>query len=203
MVTTVFDASATLAGTDDGNGNGNFNLRQLFAPAAFGAATGDQIRFTFLFGTGEGTEAAAIDAVYVGQKTTTAIASASLDTIFTGNQVQVTVGGSTSINGSASGVVTSDWITLGEAFDPTKGYMVSWHGASGKNCNVSLATFSNTAQTFCSTSGGSTASLTVAVPSFDQLNASSASLISKIEIQASGPPPTPGPGGTLSMMGVG
>lgn len=186
MPTTVFDASATLAGTDDGNGNGNFNFRQLFAPAGLSAATGTQIRLTFLFGTGEPTESGAIDAVFVGQKTTTTISSASTDAIFTGNQVQVTFSGSTSVNGSAAGVAVSDFITLGETYDNTKSYMVAWHGASGKNCNISIAVFSNTSQAFCSTSGGSTASQSNASPSFDQLTASTASLISKIEIQAPG-----------------
>jgi len=184
-MTVVFDASATLAGTDDGNGNGNFNARQLFTPAALSAASGNQIRLTLLFGTAEGSETAAIDAVWVGQRTTTTIVSPPTSSIFTGNQVQVLFGGSGSVNGSAAGVVVSDWITLGENWDNTKGYMVAWHGATGKTSNVSIGTVSNTAQAFYSgTVGGSTASQTTASPNMDLLNATTAALISKIEIQA-------------------
>lgn len=135
-MTVVFDQSAGLAGTDDGNTNGNATTRQLIVPAFLSAGPVSAIgTVTFLFGTAEPAEANCVTHVYIGQASATSGVSS-----FTGNQVQVFFGGSQSFSGSAAGVVTSDQFTLGENWDPTKAYLVSIFCIAGKNVNFSNLT---------------------------------------------------------------
>lgn len=178
-MTVVFDGSSALAGTDDGNGNQNFNMRQLITAAALSSASGTQMRVTVLWGTGEGTETPGADAFWGGQSAQNGTAH------FSGNQVQFTFSGSTSINGSAAGTVVSDWMTLGETYDNTKEYCFAVH-FSGTHANISLATDANCRQTGSSTLGASTASQTTPSPDMDFSNSNTVSFISKIEIQAAG-----------------
>jgi hypothetical protein len=131
-MTTVYDQSAILAGTNDGGGNGATNLRNVLAASLLSAATGTQCQLTFLFGNTEGTETPAIDTVYFGQK-----GASSPD--FAGDQVQVFFGGSATMNGSASGVVVSDVFTLPQTWDNTKDYVVSWYTHTGQQGTVSFA----------------------------------------------------------------
>lgn len=177
-MTVVVDQSTALAGTDDGDGNGNANFRQLINTAALGAATGTQVRVTVLFGTAEGSESPAIDDMWIGQK-----AAAGNPYDFNGNQVQVKFGGGSSINGSAAGVVVSDFVTLGEAYDNTKSYIIAFHATNGKNANISLATISQFTQYFI---GGASNSSTTAPSGIWSTNVNNLGFIEKIEIQAAG-----------------
>lgn len=136
-MTTVYDQSGILTGTDDGNGNGGLTLRVLVHTAGLATATGTTATITIRFGTLEPAESAVITAMYCGQS-----AAASLD--YTNVPSRVTFGGLNTINGSAAGVVTSDVITLPEAYDHTKGFLISFDVAVGKNCNFSVAADTNT-----------------------------------------------------------
>lgn len=193
MVTTVFDASATLAGTDDGNGNSNVNFRQVIKHNVLSAATGNQVRITVLFGSSEGTENPAVDDLWFGQLNPTTF------TAFDGNQVHVTF--PTALNGAASQSYVSDWVTLGQNWDNTQDYLAAFHATNGASCHTSFASQANADQ--WGDSGGSSTSSQTNPLSFILFNTGAIAFIAKIEIQAAGPPPTPGPGGTLSMMGVG
>lgn len=194
-MTVVLDKSATLAGTDDGNGNGGANFRHIVKAAVLGAATGTQMRVTLLFGTAETTETPAIDDMWVGQA---AASGNAYD--FNGNQVQLKFSGGNSINGAAAGAVVSDWVTLGEAYDSSKNYVFAFHPKSGANCNISFAAIANCDQYFPTAGNTSTSASTVPADVFG-VNAGALSLIEKIEIQAAGGggiPTSP----TLPMMGI-
>src|SRR4029077_18862322 len=92
-MTTVFDQSTALAGTDDGDGNSNVNVRVVIPASLQTAASGTQCQITLLFGTAEPTETPAIDSVWFGQKGASA-------PDFDGTQVQVKFSGGSTVNGS-------------------------------------------------------------------------------------------------------
>ena len=130
-MTTVYDASSALAGTDDGNGNGGDTIRLVY-PANFLTAVsgGNQVQVTFLWGTSETTETGALAEAWFGP-----ISGAGAD--FDGTQQQLLFGGSASHNGSAAGVFTSDLLTLAANFDATKAYGISFFFKSGVNAACS------------------------------------------------------------------
>ena len=85
-MTVVLDFSTDFAGSDDGNGNSNINLRQVFTPTYLTAASGNQCQLKFRFGhTAHTAEGTAVDAVWFGQSTTAPN--------FNGDQVQVKFSG--------------------------------------------------------------------------------------------------------------
>lgn len=131
-MTVVYDKSSILAGTDDGGGNGNQTMRQTLPPGTLSAAAGNQGQLVFLWGASEPTESNVCTGVWIGQAATAPA--------YTGNQVQVFFGGSASFSGSAGGVITSDIFTLGENWDNTKTYMVSWFFTNGSSTHLSIAT---------------------------------------------------------------
>lgn len=179
-MTTVFDQTAILTGTDDGDGNSNLNLRQQIVFTLLGAATGDQIRITFRFGTGEPTETPAIDDCFCGRA---ALVGNAYD--FNGNQVRVTVAGSNNINGSAGGVVVSDIITFagGEVYDQTKTLVFAYHVKNGASCNFSIAGLTG-ANVFFDNGGASTAGNTTTTLS--NVLANNLIFVDAIEILSSG-----------------
>jgi hypothetical protein len=131
-MTTVYDQSASLTGTDDGDGNANQNLRFNLPTALLSAASGTQCQLEFRWGTAEGNEAGAVTSCWFGQSGTAPQ--------FTGDQVQVKFGGASGFSGSAAGVVTSDVFTLAQAWDNTKRYTCALHILSTANGNCSVAT---------------------------------------------------------------
>jgi hypothetical protein len=131
-MTTVFDKISSLTGTDDGDTNGNFNFRVVLGPSVLSAASGTKCQIEFRFGTGEPTETPVFDTVYFGQQGASA-------PNFSGDQVHVLFGGSSSVNGSAAGVVTSDVFTLAQTWDNTKSYVCSFFCTIGKQANLSIA----------------------------------------------------------------
>lgn len=177
MPTTVYDKSATLAGTDDGGGNGTFNVREVIKAANLSSASGNQIRITVLFGTAAPTETPAVDEMWVGQA-----AATGHEYDFNGNQVRVKFSGGNTINGSAAGTVTSDFVTLGEAYDNTKNYVISFYPSSGKQCNLSTAVITNDDEFFDGGGGASNASTSVVT--LGTTIASNTAFVTKIEIQA-------------------
>lgn len=184
MSTTVFDQTTALAGTDDGGGNTNLNLRQVIPAALLSAAVGTQIRVTVAFGSAEGSELPAVDDFWVGQQGGAA-------TDFNGHQVQCTFSSGVPINGSAGGVITSDWITLGEAYDNTKAYVFAFHGNVSASFHMATAVVTG-AQIYWEFPGNvSSSSSTTA--SLGNTTANTLSFIQKIEIQSSG-------GGSVNLM---
>jgi hypothetical protein len=129
-MTTVFDQSGSMAGSDDGNTNSNRNFRVQFTSAILSAASGNLCQLTFLWGTAEGSEAGAVTDCWFGQQGAT-------PPDFTGDQVQVFFSGSAGFNGSAAGVVTSDVFTLPQAWDNTKNYVCAYHILSTASANAS------------------------------------------------------------------
>lgn len=176
-MTVVFDQTSALTGTDDGNGNSNVNFRQVINSALLSTASGNQVRVTVRFGTAEGSETPAVDNMWISQ----AAASGNAYN-FDGNQVQVTFSGGSSINGSVAGVLVSDWVTLGAAYDSTKNYVLAFHCHSGAAFNSSNATLTN-ANLFFDPGASNSATTSVTLTQFV---GSDLFFIEKIEIQASG-----------------
>lgn len=184
MPTTVFDKSGTgpglLGGTDDGDGNGNLNFRQIIQNAALGAATGTQMRVSLLFGTAETSETPAIDDLWGSQ-----VAASGHPYDDNGNQVQFKFSGGNTINGSAAGLVASDWVTLGEPYDNTKDYVFAFHPTSGKSCNISFVSVgSGVANQWFDPTPGASNSATTVVTLSNNSGGGGLGLIAKIEIQA-------------------
>jgi hypothetical protein len=132
-MTTVYDQTTALTGTDDGDGNQNQNLRFVLPTALLSAASGTQCQLVFRWGTAEPSEAGAVTSCFFGQIGAT-------EPNFAGDQVQVKFGGSASFSGSAAGVVTSDVFTLAQSFDNTKRYVCALHILSTAAGNSSAAT---------------------------------------------------------------
>lgn len=131
-MTTVFDQSVALAGTDDGDGNQNLNIRVVLVTASLSAASGNQAQLVLLFGTACPTEVGSLTSVWFGQ-------AGAADPNFAGDQVQVKFGGASTVNGSAAGVVTSDIFTLAQNWDNTKKYTLAFHFALTSAASVSIA----------------------------------------------------------------
>lgn len=122
-MTLVYDQSATMAGTDDGNGNQNLNNRLIIPVSALSPASGNQCQIKLLWGANaHPAEGVSIDTMYFGQ-------AGAANPNFAGDQVQVKFGGLATVgyNGVASSTVTSDIFTLAQNWDPTKKYIVAWH----------------------------------------------------------------------------
>lgn len=133
-MTTVFDFSATLAGTDDSNGNQNLNNRLIIPTSALSAASGNQCQIVLLFGSTAHTGGLCVNTMYFGQASVTA-------PNFNGDQVQVLFGGGATVtySGVANSTVTSDIFTLPQAWDATKKYMLAWHYDAATQASTCLA----------------------------------------------------------------
>lgn len=185
-MTVVFNSSTALAGTDDGGGSSNYNYRTLVKSARLGAATGNQVRLTFLFGVACPTETISIDDCYFGK----GAASGNLSN-FLATSVNITFSGSQTIGGGAGKSVVSDWVTLPEAYDQANNYVCSFHVNS-----ASLASFAvdgsvvNTSIGGYTDYGGADSSGSLA-PSLTQISNHYDALVATIEIEA-------GPGSLVS-----
>lgn len=178
MPTTVYDKSATLAGTDDGANDTSVNFRVVHKAAVLGAATGTQARITFLFGVSSASVSNAVSSVEIGQA-----AAAGHEYDLNGNQVQVLFGGVGTLNSSAGGTFVSDWVTLGEAYDNTKNYVVAFHMINSATPSLAEAAVTNVDLFF---DGGGTDNSSTSVVTLGNTVANTASAITKIEIQAAG-----------------
>jgi hypothetical protein len=187
-ITTVYDKSATLAGTDDG-GSTNLNARVYFPASLLSAASGNQIRITALFGSGQAASVAQITSMWVGQR----IGGNNYD--FTGDQVQMLFGGVGTIDDTTGGgqVVVSDFVNLAQNWDNTKDYVIAFHGNSNHQFNACQATVTGNIQYFQVGADSSSAN------TFSPLgnNANTAFFIEKIEIQ--GAAASPGAPGILGL----
>ena len=115
-MTTVF--SDALTGGD--TGRQSENERMVFPASVLGAATGNQIRVSFLFHGTDGGGPYVFGPCYIGQSGTAPN--------FTGDQVQVLFSGAGTFNIPVPNpsTVASDFVTLAQAWDNTKSYTVSW-----------------------------------------------------------------------------
>src|SRR5258705_7837287 len=121
-MTTVYDAT-TIDATDDGGGDNGLAWRHVISAAALSAGTGTQVQVVFRSGTSTAAAAATpcVTGAWIGQ------AASAGSRNFTGNQVQLKFGGSNTFDITSSNQnVTSDIATLGENFDNTKDYIVSF-----------------------------------------------------------------------------
>lgn len=107
-MTIVFDQSSALAGTDDGGGNSNQNIRTVTAVALQTAFSGNQCQLVFLWGSAETAAAGVGTSAWFGQQGAT-----SPD--FAGDQVQVKFAGSASFasipSASFTGTIASTVLT--------------------------------------------------------------------------------------------
>lgn len=150
-MTIVFDGSSNDA-TDDGNGDEGVEWRVVFT-SGLASASGNQAQVSFRSGNTSAAGATpTVSGAWIGR------GAGAGSTSFTGNQVQLKFGGSAGFNITASGqTTTSDVVTLGENFDNTKDYIVSFRFTSGTNAastTISGATFTGVNSNFL---GGSTA----------------------------------------------
>jgi hypothetical protein len=136
-VTIVLDCSG-LDGTNDGAGDNAVAWRVIIHAAALTAATGNQVQVSWRSGSSSGSNSPAISGAWIGQRS-------GATNNFTGNQVQLKFGGSTTFNITAANqTITSDVATLGENFDSTKDYIVSFRGQTGATAfSLTTGTFSN------------------------------------------------------------
>lgn len=248
MPTTVYDKIATLAGTDDGNSDATFDIRVVHKAAVLGAASGNQIRVTIMWGTTCAAISNAIADMWVGQA-----AAAGNEWDFTGNQVQVLFSGAGTTNAvvgatctlgtistnvltvagtvtgtfsvgqlisgagvtagttitslgtggggtgtynlsasstvstgeviKANGVVTSDFVTLGENYDNTKNYVVSYHYANVASMASATAAITNVDYAYSSPTNNSANTTDNTLSTSGTTNTTT--LISKLEIQSS------------------
>lgn len=167
--TTVYDL--TFTGNNGGSGAG---LTEVFtAPnASTSAASGSQLRVTVEFNS---FVSGATALIYVGQKG----AGDAYD--FTGTQVQLLWSGVGTITGDGSTMVyTSDWVTLGEAYDETKDYnfAAQFAGSAG---TVRFATVNLTGAN--AYFGAATDAATTNKSGYSQFLTDIAAFIKKIEIR--------------------
>ena len=138
-MTVVYDQSAALnpggSGTDDGNSDGNQNCRQIIPSSVLSAASGNQFQLRLRWGSAGGAETGTFTSMYFGKRSGTSGIN------FTGDQVQVLVGGSGVINALAGNTVTdTDVLTLGSSYDNTSDYLLSFHFQNTSAAHVSVAT---------------------------------------------------------------
>ena len=149
-MTTVLDASA-LDGTTDGGSDNSVTFRIVISAAALAAASGNQAQVVFRSGNPSGSASPTISGAFIGQ----AASAGSLN--FSGNQVRLTFAGGNTANVTAANQnVTSDVVTLGETFDNTKDYIVSFRfdvGASAPTTTTGLFSNVNAQFLLASTAG--------------------------------------------------
>lgn len=134
---TVYDKSSVLAGTDDGGGDQQINLRDVAASTFLTSGSSTTARITILWGTASSTVTGAFITTYFGQRNASTIS-------FKGNQVQVLFGGGAPTS-SAAGTNLSDQFTLGETWDSTKDYILAYQIKNDGTVHISQA--SNTGST--------------------------------------------------------
>lgn len=118
-ITTVFNQLALLISNDTET---TVSFRQVLLTPGLSAATATQARVTIQWGTNA--TGSALNGMYIGQV-------GAAEPNFNGNQVPVLWSGGASPTFVSNGQATSDWVTLGEAWDNTKKYMVAWGAAAG------------------------------------------------------------------------
>jgi len=150
-VTIVFDGSSNDA-TDDGDGNASTEFRVVIT-SGLASASGTQAQVSFRSGNaGVAGATPTITGAWIGQ------GAGAGSTSFKGNQVQLKFAGANtfSITVGSGQTVTSDVVTLGETFDNTKNYIVSFRFADATNnahATASGATFTGVNSNFL---GGTT-----------------------------------------------
>jgi hypothetical protein len=167
---TAYDVTL-LPGTGD-PGWGGYTFVQVIPAANLDAVSGTQMRVS-VFANMSITETATI---YVGQK---AAAGDAYD--FNGNQVQLLWSTSGTLAGSgASTTFVSDWVTLGEAFDEAKDYVIAAQFTSnGGACTVRFAAKSGDSNYYKLGADAATTNKS----GYTANQTDKAELISKIEIQ--------------------
>jgi hypothetical protein len=134
--TTVYDQTSALTGTSDTNLN-NVTFRWVFPPSGWIATpSGTQLRITIIVGTAQSSGTDLLSSFYVAQQ-----ASSGDPFDFESTPTHITWNGGNDGVGTvgAGSVVTSDWVTLPETFDPTKAYVISGYTVPGSDFEMSGA----------------------------------------------------------------
>lgn len=173
MTTVIYDKTSILTGTDDGGGDGLDGNRVVITSLGAGVGGETQFRVTIRWGTACPTETGSLSDMFGGRG-----AAAGNTYNFANTPTRVTFSGAHSANGSAAGIVVSDWVALPETYDNTKPFVVSWLIKSGSTSSSSVATTTATELWFAV---GSDPSLQTTTGLTDQ--GAQAYLVEKIEIQ--------------------
>jgi chitodextrinase len=122
--TTILDQTSALTGTDSGYIYNNITLRWVLPLSAWTASPsgGTQMRITAVLGSGQSSGTDPFSSFYVAQQ-----AASSNPFDFKNTPTHITWNGGNDGMGAVGpgSVVTSDWVTLPETFDPTKSYVIS------------------------------------------------------------------------------
>jgi hypothetical protein len=147
--TTVLGPNTSSYGTDDGDGDGNLNVRNVFlaSSAVLSAAPGStQVRLTLLPGTLNPASAAALTSMWVGRGAGTG------STNYDGNQVQLLFGGSgtPSFTASATGTasITASVLTVASGSNWAVGQIVTGTNVTTGTTITSLGTGTGGAGTY-------------------------------------------------------
>ena len=178
-MTTVFTETFAAGGDTS---RGSENERQIFPASVLGAATGNQVRVSFLT-HGADIGSYVFGPCWIGQ-------SGGSAPNFAGDQVQLKFGGADTFNIPTANPATtvSDFSTLAQAWDNTKSYTVSWLlGSIGGSANLPF--HFTTGPDFWGSGSGSTTTSTAnqTAPAGLTLQFSGLDfLVTLIEVQAGG-----------------
>jgi len=130
--TTVFDGSATLNGTTDGNGNGGWTTMAIFNPGSLTSSSSKtQCRLTIRFGSDSGSTGTP-NTFYFGQGDTAPGDAYDFNT----TPAAVTF---TGIAAGANAQFVSDAFALPETYDAAQPYICCWFTPVGSNASVAYA----------------------------------------------------------------
>jgi hypothetical protein len=135
--TTVYDVSATLNGTDDGDGNADLTLLNVLKSAGLTASAGKaNARITVRFGSASNNNGVP-STFRFGQA---AAAGDAYD--FAGTPATVTF--PVTVTPGANAEYTSDSFALPENWDATKNYVFAWFPGATASHSITSATLANT-----------------------------------------------------------
>lgn len=134
---TVFDSTAIIGGTDDGNGDQDATIRQRISAELLTAAAGTSVRVTYLNGAICPVIPGGLVEIWMGQSAHPANDGTS-NTDFTGDQVQLLNGGSPSGDlGPGTTILFTG--TLAQTWDSTKDYLLSFYISPTGSPSVAFA----------------------------------------------------------------
>lgn len=147
-MTVVYNQTALMAGTNDGDLNNGQNYRVSIPASVLGAASGNQMRVSMMWGTLATAVGNGITSMWMGQRGAT-------DPDFSGNQVQVKWGGSGTLNSAlgascTSGTIAATVLTVAGTLTGTfqVGQLISGVGVTVGTTITSLGTGTGGAGTY-------------------------------------------------------